>query len=721
MPITLTPQQIANRAARRAAKAKAKAKPQKTQEQLAEELLAGLRTVRTLPGGGFTGAQEAWLGEQGFTWRDDTPDEAGGGYWENAATPGWGPDSSGGDTDRGAYDWSGDMAGLISQMPVEFLDQYYGNLVPGGRMTYQPGGATQLVGRGVPPELIAQTIRNQILIDAYRDPAALADQQRLQEQILLILDPNRGYDSGGFGGFLKEIPGAAGHAVQGLAANPAVMAALTGYLATPVSAGGAGFSPIAAGATAGGLAGTNAENPIEGMLMGGILGGGATYLGGQAGGMFDDPIVSGIAKGATIGGMGALVQGGDPLKAAVEGGVFGGLSGVNKPGTPSISDQDFAEIANELDLTPVIEQTPGMLPAPTGSYFQPTSTTGENILFGTPETPAQFTPIPDAGGVTYTPADPTVRSTYEAAGLIPQTGMLSPTQEISDADFADAATEEYLTGAAPATTSPTTDYGKLAKQLYGIYQNLHPDGAPIPEYTPPVRKEGQTDEEYATEVAETATDYITQGMTDEEIAQYGLDAESIADAGLTPGTPEYLDYIISRADQIIADIIGKDPSALMEGESVESLQAAFEALTAEEMADLTRALYVRGALGSLTFGGSAQDPFTGITEELGPGDVPVQGATAAAHRGYARSLERMAQLPTGEAMEELRRLLGRKPDLFGLQTAYDKRAAMDRLMARDEEEDPKRKRKSSDVSYWQNILAGMNPDELEQLLASLGA
>jgi len=230
--------------------------------------------------------------------------------------------------------------------------------------------------------------------------------------------------------------------------------------------------------------------------------------------------------------------------------------------------------------------------------------------------------------------------------------------------------------AAPAQPAPKpaekpVDYGSMAKKVYDLYKSVTGD---VPGFDVPAREEGQTDEQYFTEVGEAAVEYLS------------LDAADMAAQGLVPGTPQYIEYILDQADAIIDQLFG-DPASL---ESPDELKTALRDLNDREAAQLIRALNVRGALGGMTAAPSVVDPFTGISEEIGmlPGEQ-VKGAEAARQRGFARSVEGLASGPRDKAKETLSGMLGRNVDLFGMQERADAR----RVEAEQAEDEERRKRR----------------------------
>jgi hypothetical protein len=169
----------------------------------------------------------------------------------------------------------------------------------------------------------------------------------------------------------------------------------------------------------------------------------------------------------------------------------------------------------------------------------------------------------------------------------------------------------------------------------------------------PVRGEGVSDDQYAQEL----------------ILYMGLSPEQILAAGYEPGTREYYDYVLSQADAIIMQIMGEVGNTA----DAEQMAAALRAKSAEEIQDLQRALYVRGAMGQLMGSGEYTDPFSGQNVDvLGSGMFnPSQGAYGA---GLASDVDTLAQLGStdpGAAREFLQQLLGRNPDLFGMQARQD--------------------------------------------------
>jgi hypothetical protein len=185
----------------------------------------------------------------------------------------------------------------------------------------------------------------------------------------------------------------------------------------------------------------------------------------------------------------------------------------------------------------------------------------------------------------------------------------------------------------------------------------------------PRRQEGQSEQEYQGQVQQWAVDYL------------GLDAKTMADAGLTPGTPEYMDYVMQQADKIIADL-GVDPEFL-NGASVEQMQQQFRSMTQGQMNQLYRALTVRGQMDQSVNAQEGIDPFTGMREEFG-GASAGNREIAAAQRGVARRADALAGLRGSDARDFLTGMLGTDVDLYGMKQS---RRDRDELAAQAEEEE----------------------------------
>jgi hypothetical protein len=153
----------------------------------------------------------------------------------------------------------------------------------------------------------------------------------------------------------------------------------------------------------------------------------------------------------------------------------------------------------------------------------------------------------------------------------------------------------------------------------------------------------------------------------QEIVDYlGLDAQTMAEAGLQPGTQEYTDYILDQADAIISQVLGDmDVDA-------EDLATQLRTKTTEELQALQRALYIRGQLGQRMGSGTYEDPFTGEEQEV-IGEGTFDPNTGAYQRGLAQNVNELGGLRGGDAYEYLQGMLGRKGDPFRMQASADER------------------------------------------------
>lgn len=262
--------------------------------------------------------------------------------------------------------------------------------------------------------------------------------------------------------------------------------------------------------------------------------------------------------------------------------------------------------------------------------------------------------------------------------------------------------------------SPST-IAKLAKAVMGMLggEGSTPPGAPE-------QGADQSDAEYA-----------------DILVQYaGVDVDSMKQQGIQIGTPQYYEYVMAQLDSIIAQIFGGDPSALQDGEDISSLQAALRGKTQDEILQLQRALYVRGQMDTLSQSQYAIDPFTGINEDLGTGNGPVQGSEAAYQRGLARSADVLGGLRGLEARDYLGGMLGRNADIFNMRSNADA-ARLQAILSESQAEDERRRKAMAgyvdmggeaapdmgsvqDGNYWKGVLDQSNPRWLEDLLSQLG-
>ena len=492
-----------------------------------------------------------------------------------------------------------------------------------------------------------------------------------------------------------------------------------------VSAAAGAGSGAAAGAGSGAAASTTAASPT----------------------VFEQ-IVQGLEKGAVRGAaQGALMsasQGQNPIKGAAVGGIKGGVSGGVVQGAVGAAnaipdwfdadiDPELGQVATDWEDAMIAER--GMLdagPMLSGALASPGSV---SRFLGTVPEAVPGTTLPIGGtGIDIT-APGAIDIAAAAGNLISPRGMLplTPTApsspEISDKDFTEIGDVDAQTAESGITSKEVVGYAKQAKSLYDLYKAITGTTGDVPEFEYLSREEWQegqegqegqveqSDEDYLTYIGESAVEYLS------------LDPTAMREAGLKPGTPEYLNYILEQADSIIEQIFGADPSALLGGESVEDLQAALKDLTEQEAQQLTRALYVRGALGQLSFQLSATDPFTGISEELGLlSGEQAEGSKAAHQRGIARSVEGVARLRGREARSALGGMLDRKADLFNLQSSADARKLQAQLIELMDEEERKRRGITSaedvpleDESFFKDVLENADPRALERLLDQIGS
>ena len=441
-------------------------------------------------------------------------------------------------------------------------------------------------------------------------------------------------------------------------------------------------------------------NIFSGAIKGAAASGAGSYAGSVAGeftaDMTSSPLYAAAVEGGTRAATQAAVAGGDTddiLKAAATGAADALAS------APSAGES----------LEPAYDYTAeGMLPADEpfvqalgGPLASPESVS--SFLGSVPEAVSGTTlPIGDAELDITAPGS--VAAAIAAGNLIaPKAALVGPDLTASAQDG-----EVHAPSKQSSDVQQAAQAIKIAKLLSALL-NERGKGS-VPEFPP---QGSMSNEEYT----QAAVEYLS------------LDPEDMREAGLEPGTPEYVDYILEQADSIIEQIFGADPSALLEGESIEDLQAALKDLTEQEAQQLTRALYVRGALGQMSFQSSSTDPFTGISEELGLlSGEQVEGAKAAHQRGIARSVESVAGLRGKEARAALGGMLGRKADLFNLQSSADARKLQAQLMELMDEEERKRRGITSagdvpleDESFFKDVLENADPRALERLLEQMGS
>jgi hypothetical protein len=184
---------------------------------------------------------------------------------------------------------------------------------------------------------------------------------------------------------------------------------------------------------------------------------------------------------------------------------------------------------------------------------------------------------------------------------------------------------------------------KASKALAEFFGSESPEDAPQ-------QNEGESNEQYS-----------------ERLVQYaGLDAETMAQAGLEPGSQEYYEYIMAQMDAIINQVLeGVDVDA-------QDLSDQLRTKTDQELISLRRAIFVRGQLGQLMGSGTYLDPTTGIEQEV-IGSGMFDPAFAGFQRGRASEAQALAGLGGEEAYIYLQDLLNRNPDFFGMQQSANER------------------------------------------------
>jgi hypothetical protein len=307
---------------------------------------------------------------------------------------------------------------------------------------------------------------------------------------------------------------------------------------------------------------------------------------------------------------------------------------------------------------------------------------GKELLTAAPEA-AEAVPALSRVPLSSTPASTTVGPDGEALfsrpamtmtggnGMLPlaaQTGSLSLTDAINSGaqlDAEDAKNRETLEAGDQLSQEPTakapSDFGKYANLAKAVYSMLGGDAKDAP-----TREGTEDDAQYVQEL----TSYL------------GLDPQTMAEAGLEPGSQQYMDYILQQADSIIGQVIGDDFDM-----SSEELSAALRGKSQAEMQQLQRALYVRGQMQQMMGSGTYTDPFSGQEEEVTSAGM-FNPNVGAAQRGYARKVEELGGMQGQEAYDYLQDMIGRKGDPFGAQVRADE--AFER--AKLEEDDIRRKR-----------------------------
>jgi hypothetical protein len=520
------------------------------------------------------------------------------------------------------------------------------------------------------------------------------------------------------GGFFRDSFG------QGLLTLAAAAAPFVGAAAAGAPIGGAaGFQPatgsVVKGAALGsGISAATGGNPVAGAIQGMGLPAAQHAAGAVVNNLGLEPgMLADVAKGS-IGGAIKGVGGGPQgiLTGAVTGGVGGAVNTAADTLQGAIDDIDLQGIQASTN-------TP-----PTEQLFLPGSSVMTEGFLGAPSEEAALSALSDAGfdplqgmleGVTYfqgVPIDPNTGlaipgGTPLAGAPVSQDfeGTFTPEQEALAQTEAETGELAGADGSG-LNVKQVLNYGQLAKKIADIYRAVKGGSGTVDQLQLPEQGE-LSDEEYFTQIGDQVINYL------------GLDPQAIRQAGFTPGTPEYLNYILQQADSVIGQLFGGDPSALRGGESVDDLRSSLRNFTQDEYQQLQRALYARGALGQLGFAQHGADPFTGMLEEFGlsPGES-VSPSIAAWQRGLARMTQDLAQKRGVEARDFLGDTMGRKSDLFNLQSTRDAEKLRAMLAARAQEEEdslPLGEVGFGNEGFWQRVLEGQNPQLLEMLLSQI--
>lgn len=447
----------------------------------------------------------------------------------------------------------------------------------------------------------------------------------------------------------------AGTAAPALAGATAGTGAAMGYTGATAAAIDAAAAAAMTGAANGAMAAAqNDEDIWEGALQGAAAGAAGAAAGAGVNAATGDlaPVMQKIITDAARAAVSTFVAGGDPFAGAAQGAISSAIGSAGRGlFTPTDAAPAFDPVA-EMQKMPL--EAPSVVSGPQhvhgqGGMFQQLaspellqSLSGQGV-------------VPGATGSLSLEGLGNVSQGLSLEGLMPLVAGLAPEPEDSMPALVEAPTDGTPEPTAEASAPQPASVAQRVQTAIDVYQKLTGLMVNVDEFTLP-EQGSMSDEEYRAVLSDSAIDYL------------GLDADAMREAGLEPGTQEYLDYILQQADALIQAAFGENPEALLEGESVEALQNALRDLTEVEMEQLARAMYVRGALGGVSFAEEAVDPFTGEAQELGllEGESadPSRSATM---RGYAEFLKKTARLSGPEARTAIRGMLGRDVDLFDLE------------------------------------------------------
>lgn len=409
---------------------------------------------------------------------------------------------------------------------------------------------------------------------------------------------------------------------------------------------------------------------------------GVDFLG--AGGMLSDAAkatgipASVLGPAATFGTNLALT--GDP-KAALKGTAIGaGIGAVASNVAPALNELlasmglDASKIPPE-DLKILTADASGGVPL----YSIPAATE-----FDAAGNPVSSTPAMTYGSGMLTGGVPT--STIDLAP-INAAGALIGSPDLKNLDQQDK--EALMKQDQGISPKDIERIAKLTQSLAKLGKTGAPQGAPQ-------RAEGQSNEQYATQLAQYAN----------------LNPAEMAAMGLQPGSPEYMQYVMDQMDSIISQLTdGMDMNA---ADITEQLHAK----TGAELEQLQRALYVRGQMSTLVGPGQYTDPFTGIGEDvMSPNGEQFNPATAAYQRGLARTAGEIGQ-GGASGTAALKGMLGRNVDLYSLQARQDARR-LEAMLNPQGQETKRRGRGLLGKSYEEMLNTATQP-ELEQLVHAFG-
>jgi hypothetical protein len=297
----------------------------------------------------------------------------------------------------------------------------------------------------------------------------------------------------------------------------------------------------------------------------------------------------------------------------------------------------------------------------------------------------------------------------ELDDLLDYTGSDAPT-DVDMAEMRAAGVDLPVAPKAPAqpeaapeqqgvTEKEVQQYAKIAKNVYDVYKNL--TGKDLPQDFPQ-QDEGQTDEEYATEVEAYVEDIV------------GVDIDT---NGLAPGSAEFYARVSDATDAIIAQILGEDAEFLQDA-TVEELQEALKGRREAELEQLARALAVRGQISTLSGVSERVNPFTGQTEEIGFNGMLQSADKAAAQKGFERESEALSGMRGAEARTYLDELLGRNADIYGLRAGRNARILAERLNP-EGDMDWRRRAGGRGFDIYDPMLQQLSPRDLEMLLSGI--